>query len=145
MPPDENTEELLFWCPKQNYSPLYRTDLLVMEAGKKSGSVIYRQNIAANKVKQFLLCPAPASEGSNALVKKVLQYPLPILWTYSASLTVYGPFHSGEDMVDGITTDIVMCLISLPKIRIMELDLVRLIGVSRPVINRISKAANYLC
>ena len=50
-------------------------------------------------------------------------------------LHVLGPFQRGEDTVDGITTNIVIRLVILPKIRIIEFDLVRLIGVSRPVID----------
>lgn len=46
------------------------------------------------------------------------------------------PFSVDEDTVDGITTNIVIRLVILPKIRIIEFDLVRLIGVSRPVIDR---------
>ena len=45
-------------------------------------------------------------------------------------LHVLGPFQRGEDTVDSITTDIVICLVILPKLRDMELVLVRLIGVS---------------
>lgn len=49
---------------------------------------------------------------------------------------VSGPFQCGEDTVNRITPDIVIPFVILGKIRIIEFDLIRLIRVPRPVIDR---------
>ena len=136
-PPDETPRNYYF--PARNRIIAALSDgLLVMEAGKKSGSLI-TANLAAEQGKTIFALlgnNSPQNEGSNALIKEGLAIPvtdfMDILCEFDS---LYGPFQHGEDMVDGITTDIVICLVILPKIRIMELDLVRLIGVSRPVID----------
>ena len=87
-PPDETPRNYYF--PARNRIIAALSDgLLVMEAGKKSGSLI-TANLAAEQGKTIFALlgnNSPQNEGSNALIKEGLAYPLPILWTYSASLT----------------------------------------------------------
>ena len=49
---------------------------------------------------------------------------------------ILGSFQRREDTINGITPDIVISFVILGKIRVVKLDLIRLIRVSCPVIDR---------